>query len=413
MNTELYIARKIFSNKEGDRISRPIVNIAIIGIALGLIVMILTITIVAGFKSEIRQKVVGFGSHIQITNYDTNLSFETKPVSKNQDFYPSIEKKDGIKHIQVFATIPGVIKTNNEIQGIILKGIDKDFDWSFFNKNIVEGSSFAVSDTGKTNKTIISKTLANMLNLKTGDTYYSYFIQEPPRVRKFVVEGIYETGLLEFDKIFVFADIAHVQKLNNWTGDMISGFEVLIDNYDELDEMEHLVFNEAGTKFDNNGNKLKVQSIKRRYPHFFAWIKLFDTNVWVILILMTVVAGFNMVSGLLIIILERTRMIGILKSLGAENFSIRKIFLYNAAFLTGKGMIWGNIAGIGLCLIQYYTGFIKLDASSYYVDRVPIEINLLSLLLLNLGTLIATIAMIVIPSIVISRISPVKAIRFN
>ncbi len=413
MNTELYIARRIFSNKEiKPRISRPIVNIAVIGIALGFIIMILAISIVSGFKKEIRQKVVGFGSHIQITNYDANYSFETVPISKNQDFYPGITYIKGIKNIQIFATKVGVLKTDTEIQGVILKGIGSDFDWSFFEKNIVEGKSFRVSDTAKTNKILISKKIASLLNLKVGDKLSAYFIQDPPRIRKFHIEGIYETGLMEFDEMFAIVDIGHVQKLNDWDNDQISGFEILINDYNELDNMKMAVFNIAGTKFDKTGSKLKVQSVKEKYPYFFAWIRLFDTNVWVILILMTLVAGFNMVSGLLIIILERTKMIGILKSIGAENASVRKIFLYNAMFLTGKGLLWGNVIGIAICLLQHYTGLFPLDPESYYVNTVPINLNISSILLLNIGTLLVTTIMMVIPSFVITKISPIKAIQF-
>ncbi|MFH2141203.1 MAG: FtsX-like permease family protein [Bacteroidota bacterium] len=414
MNTELFIAKRIFRGKGSDnRFSKPIINIAVVGIALGIVVMIIALAVVSGFKKEIRNKVIGFGSHIQITNYDANYSFESIPIDKNQDFYPKLSEIEGINHVQIFATKAGIIKTDNEIQGVVFKGVGPDFDWSFFSDNLFEGKCFSVNDTLKTNDVLISKSIASMLNLTVGDDFIAYFIQDPPRTRKFSVSGIYKTGLVEFDDIFVITDIGHVQKLNDWTKNQISGFEVLIDNYNEIDEMTEIVRRQAGFRFYEDGSKLKIQSIIEKYPHFFDWMRLFDTNVWVILILMTTVAGFNMVSGLLIIILERTRMIGILKAIGAENFSIRKIFLYNAVFLIAKGMIWGNTIGIIICLLQKYTEVLKLDSASYYVDTVPVNINIIHLLLLNVGTLIATFAMMIIPSMIISRISPIKAIKFN
>lgn len=375
--------------------------------------MIISIEVVTGFKKEIRNKVIGFGSHIQIINYDANYSFESVPINKNQDFYPQLIKNEKIKHVQIFATKPGIIKTDEEMQGVVFKGVGSDFDWSFFSSNLIDGKCFSVVDTSKTNDVVISASIAGMLKLKVGDSFIAYFIQDPPRTRKFTVSGIYKTGLVEFDEIFVLADIGHVQKLNDWTKEQVSGFEVIIDDFDDLDEMTAFVNKKAGFRFFEDGSKLKVQSIIEKYPHFFDWMRLFDTNVWVILVLMTTVAGFNMVSGLLIIILERTKMIGILKAVGAENMSIRKIFLYNAAFLIGKGMFWGNLIGISICLVQKYTGLISLDPESYYVDTVPININIIHLLMLNAGTLIATFGMLIVPSMIISRISPIKAIQFN
>ncbi|GAB4301088.1 MAG: ABC transporter permease [Marinilabiliales bacterium] len=414
MNIEFYIARRIFSVKgEHNKISRPVVNIAVAGISLGMIIMILAIAIVTGFKKEIRSKVVGFGGSMQIVNYDLNYSFESVPVDKNQSFYPELENEKGINHIQIFATKAGIIKTEEELEGVIFKGISSDFNWDFFNKNMVKGESFVLSDTGKTNKIVISKVLSDLLKIDVGDEVFAYFIQNPPRMRKFVVSGIFNTRLVEFDKMFVLADIRHIQKLNDWSDNQISGFEVFIDNFNDLDKMTTVVKQRVGYGFNADGSKLRVISIIEKYPHLFDWMNLFNTNVWVILILMTVVAGFNMVSGLLIIILERTRMIGTLKALGATNNSIRKIFLYNIGFMVIKGMIWGNIIGLLICLIQKYTGIITLDPESYYVDVVPVSINYLYILLLNLGTLLLTMTMLILPSLIISRITPVKAIKFN
>ncbi len=397
----------------GNRISRPIVTIAVVGIALGLAVMIISLAIVQGFKSEIRNKVFGFGSHIQIINYDSNYSYETNSINKNQSFLPELKKLKGISHIQIYATKPGIIKTKDNVQGVILKGIDKDFDWTFFDKFMLDGKHFEIKDTIKSNGVVISKKLALLLNLNVGDNLPMYFIQEPPRMRKFKITGIYQTYLEEFDKMFVFADIRHIQKLNDWDESKISGFEITIDDFDDLNNIANKVFDIAGTKIQPDGGKLRIQTIVEKYPYIFDWIGLFNTNLWVILILMILVAGFNMVSGLLIMILERTNMIGILKAIGAQDISIRKIFLYNGAFLISRGMIWGNIIGIGLCVIQYYFKIFTLDQESYYIEFVPISLNITQLIFLNIGSMLVTFVMLIIPSMVISRIRPVNAIKFN
>lgn len=375
--------------------------------------MIIATAIVTGFKNEIRNKVIGFGSHIQILNYDTNTSYETAPVNKNQEFYPQMVNLPGIKHIQVFGTKAGIIKTKTDIQGVVLKGVGSDFDWTFFKRNLTDGVAFRVTDTIKTNKVLISKYIAQLLKLKVGDSFSMYFVQEPPRIRKFTVSGLYETSLEEFDKIYVIADIGHIQKLNNWSDNEVSGFEILLDNFEDLEEMTWVVQQEVGFGFEEDGSRLKIRNIIQKYPQIFDWLNLQDMNVWIILILMLIVAGFNMVSGLMILILERTNMIGILKAVGTQNWSIRKVFLYQSAYLVAKGLFYGNIIGIGLCLLQHYFGIIKLDKSSYYLSTVPVNFNLLYILGLNLGTLLLTVLMLIIPSYLISRISPVKAIRFD
>lgn len=375
--------------------------------------MIIATAIVTGFKNEIRDKVIGFGAHIQILNYDSNTSFETKPVKKTQEFYPQMVNLPGIKHIQVFGTKAGIIKTKTDIQGVVLKGVGSDFDWTFFKKNLTDGVAFRVTDTIKTNTVLISKYIAQLLKLKVGDSFSMYFVQDPPRIRKFTISGIYETSLEEFDKIYVIADIGHIQKLNNWSDNEVGGFEILLDNFEDLEEMTWVVQQEVGFGFEEDGSRLKIRNIIRKYPQIFDWLNLQDMNVWIILILMLIVAGFNMVSGLMILILERTNMIGILKAIGTQNWSIRKVFLYQSAYLVAKGLFYGNIIGIGLCLLQHYFGIIKLDESSYYLSTVPINFNLLYILSLNLGTLLLTVLMLIIPSYLISRISPVKAIRFD
>ena len=414
MNTELFIAKRLFFSKKAEKnISKPIITIAIIGIALGLSVMIISVAIVTGFKTEIRNKVIGFGSHITIINYDSNFSYETKPVNKNQHFYPHIDTLNGIKHISIFATKAGIIKTKTDIQGVILKGISSDYDWNFFKNNIIEGHHFTVSDSSKTNKVIISKYLASLLKLNVDDNLYMYFIQQPPRMRKFIIEGIYDTNLEELDKLFVFADIRHIQKLNNWTKEQVSGFEILIENFEDLEQITETVYGIAGFHYNEDGSSLNIKNIKQKYPQIFDWLELQNMNVWVILTLMTLVAGFNMVSGLLILILERTNMIGILKAFGTKNWSIRKIFLYQASFLISTRLFWGNIIGILLCLVHYYFEIVKLDPASYYVATVPVNLKISHLVLLNAGTLIMTVMMLILPSYIITKISPVKTIRFN
>jgi len=387
VNTELFIARRLVSDQKGDnRISRPIIFIAILGIALGLAVMILSTAIVTGFKNEIREKIIGFGSHIQILNYDSNTSYETVPVSGNQEFINVLKKQRGIKNIQVFATKAGIIKTEEEIQGVVLKGIGNDFDWTFFRNNLTEGDIFHVSDSAQTNKVLISKYIADLLDLKTDDSFVMYFIQDPPRMRKFTISGIYNTSLEEFDRIFVLVDIGHIRKLNDWDENQVSGFEISIDNFNDLDYMTYQVMEAVGVNLDEEGARLSTINIIHKYPQIFDWLNLQDTNVWIILALMLLVAGFNMVSSLLILILERTNMIGILKAIGSNNLSIRKIFLYQSAFLISKGLLWGNLIGIGLAILQQKTGLMKLDEASYYLSTVPINLDISYILMLNTGT---------------------------
>jgi lipoprotein-releasing system permease protein len=414
MNLPYFIAQRLIKGRrEGTSFSRPINVIAITGIAMGLAVMILAVAILTGFKQQIREKVVGFGSHIHIMNYDSNISFETAPISDTQKFIPLIKNIPGIKHIQVFATKAGIIRTDEDIQGVVLKGIGSDFDWNYFKSNLVDGTVFSVSDTGRTDKVIISKKIADMLRLKTGDSFAMLFIQDPPRMRKFTINGIYETSLEEFDKMYVYCDIGHIKRLNGWRNDQVSGFEVFINDFDRLEEMTSGVRDAIGYKLSEEDTKFKVTNIRMTYPQIFDWLNFQDINVIIIIFLMLIVAGFNMISGLLILILEKTNMIGVLKSLGAEDTTIRRMFLYQAAYLISKGLFWGNFIGIGLALIQLKTGIITLDPSSYYIKTVPVNLNMVHILLLNAGTMAAIIIMLLVPSQLISRISPVKAIRYD
>jgi lipoprotein-releasing system permease protein len=414
MNFPWFVAERLIKGRVNAKsFSRPINVIAIIGIALGLAVMILAVSILTGFKKEIREKVVGFGSHIQITNFDSNISYETTPVSDTQDFIPKIKRIPGIKHLQVYATKAGIIKTDEDIQGVVLKGVGADYDWSYFKSCIVDGSVFTVTDTVIGNNVIISKKIADLLKLKRGDSFTMHFIQDPPRVRKFTISGIYETSLEEFDQIYVFCDIGHIRRLNGWQDDQVSGFEVFIDNFDRLDEMTSEVKDAVGYRITEEETKFKVTNIRIKYPQIFDWLNFQDVNVIIIIVLMLVVAGFNMVSGLLILILEKTNMIGVLKALGSEDTTIRRVFLYQAAYLIGKGLLWGNMIGLGLAFLQLKTGIITLDPSSYYIKTVPVNLNLLHILMLNAGTMAAIIIMLIVPSQLISRITPVKAIRYD
>ncbi len=425
MNTELFIANRIVRSKPrgesyGDSGlneqntgrsqfigTQPIISIATFSISLGIAIMIIAIAIVTGFKSEIRSKVIGFGSHIQISNFDSNSSFEPTPIDKDQAFYHSIDTINGIRHIQVFATKAGIIKTKDEIQGIVLKGIGSDFDWKFFESKIVEGSAFKVVDSVKSNDVIISKYTAKKLKLNIEDDIIISFIQKTPRMRKFRISGIYETGLEELDRLYVIGDIAHIQKLNDWERNQIGGFEILIDNYNDLDALGEYVY------YNVIGADLFSQTIKETSSPIFDWLELQNVNTQIILVLMVLVAGFNMISALLVLILERTRMIGILKSVGAGNWSIRKIFIYIAGGLITKGLFWGNLIGITFCILQKQFGFIKLDQESYYVSVIPILLDIPNILYINIGTLIICLSMLVIPSIAVTKILPVNAIRFN
>lgn len=406
MNFELFISGRINGSSD-NKFSQPLIRVAVAGIALGLAVMIVAVAIVTGFQQQIRNKVIGFGAHIQIAYFDSNNSFEFKPVDRNQPFVHTLQQTIGISHVQAFGTKAGIIKTKDQIQGVVLKGIDNDFDWSFFKNKLVEGSIFRVSDTTANDSVIISKSLANLLNVNVGEALRMYFIVDnKARGRKFVISGIYDTGLAEFDLMYVYGDIGKIRKLNGWGKSQVSGFEVFITDFGQLDEIAAKV-NEA-TGFD-----LKTQTIRELYPQMFDWLDLQDMNVVIILTLMVLVAAITMISTLLILILERTQLIGTLKALGASDISVRKIFLFQAAFILGRGLLWGNLAGIALCLAQQQWGIMKLPQESYFVSVVPINLNLVHLAIINAGTLIVCMLMLVLPSYVISRISPIKAIRFN
>ncbi|MFO7756566.1 MAG: FtsX-like permease family protein [Bacteroidales bacterium] len=414
MKTGLFISRRLISErKKGMTFSRPINRIVIAGIALSITVMILAFAILTGFKQEIRNKIAAFSGHIQVVNYDSNYSFETAPVSSRQDFIPKLAEYKGFKKINVFATKAGIIKTEDNIQGVVIKGVGPDYDWSFFRNNLVQGSVLSLNDSSISNGVIISASISGLLDLGVGDDFAMYFVQDPPRMRKFTVEGIYETSVESMDRVYIFGDIGHIRRLNAWDDKQVSGFEIFIDNFNDIDLMTFITRDAIGYKFEDDSDRLKVTNLKIKYPQILDWLNFQDTNVIVIIILMLLVSAFTMISGLLIIILEKTNMIGILKSLGANNKLIQKIFLNQAAFIIGTGLLWGNITGYGLAFIQKKFQLISLDPSSYYLNTVPVNFDLLHFLGLNLGTISIILIMLLIPSRLVAAISPVKAIKFD
>jgi lipoprotein-releasing system permease protein len=408
VNLPVFFANRL-SGKDKENLSGPVIRIAVVTIALGLAVMIIAVAVLVGFQSEIRNKVIGFAAHIRIDNYDSNASYEASPVSSDQPFYPELEETEGIRHIQVFAIKAGIIKTEDQIHGVVFKGIGKDFDWDFFNKNLVSGSAFEVADSGISDRILVSEMISRKLKINPGDEVRMYFISgdnAQPRGRKFYVSGIYETGLEEFDEVYVIGDIRQVQHLNNWTDDMVSGFEVFVKDFKTLDKTAEKVYQMIGYN-------LNAETVTNTYPQIFDWLRLMDINVVIILVLMILVAGITIISTLLIMILERTSMIGTLKALGIRNRDLRQLFLYLTTGIIGRGLLWGNVAGIGIILIQYYTHIIPLEKESYYIAYVPVSINIMHILLINAGTFIICLLMVLIPGYIIGKITPVKAIRYS
>lgn len=408
MHTVFYIAKKI-SGKQSGRFSGPIVKIAIGSVAIGITVMIIALAVIAGFQTEIRNKIIGFGSHISIQKFDDNNSLETDPISCQQDFLEPLNKLKGIQHIQTYATKAGLIKAGEEIQGVVFKGIGTDYNWSFFNDKIISGKPLSLSNDSISNDVIISKSIANLLHIQLNDDLRMFFLTEDspqPRGRKFRVAAIYETGLEELDKLFVIGDIQHIRKLNQWNDDDVSGFEILISNFDDLDALLPIV--EEELPYD-----LEALSIKDLYPQIFDWLDLQDINVIIIIILMVLVSGITMISTLLIIILERTETIGIFQALGSDVATIRKIFLLIAAKIIVWGMLFGNCFGIGLSLLQQLTGIIKLPQEAYYMSTVPILIQPIGVVIINIGTLFLCLLMMWFPINFITKNSAIKIITYH
>ena len=403
LNLPLFIAKRITFNSKRT-FSKLIVRIAILGIMLGLAVMILSVAIVKGFKSEIREKVRGFSGDIQISKLDLNTSYENSPFTIAQSKLKKLVSTPGIEYAQAFATKPGIINTNNEVEGVVLKGVDKNYNWDYFKKTLVAGKVIDFSHSG--NQILISKYTADRLNLKVGDDFLMYFIENSLRKRKFIIVGIYNLGVEEVDKTFVIGNIGLIRSLNKWDDSQVGGYELRVNDFNELDKTSNLIY-------DNIDIDLRSYTVKEYYPTIFEWLSLLDVNTQVILILMMAVAVINMISALLIMILERTNMIGILKALGSTNWNVRKIFLYNASYLIALGLFLGNLLGAGLGLFQAKTHFFKLDQASYYINFVPVQLEFRDIALLNAGTLIISIVVLLIPSLLVTRISPLKAISFK
>ena len=410
MNFELFIAKRIISGKKyKNSISSPIIKIAVTAIALGITIMLIAVSTAVGLQLKIRDKMAGFKGHIQIVNFDSNNSdVSTTPIKKNQDFYPNFKNLTGIKNIQIFANKAGILRTETDFEGIIFKGVSTDYDWSFFQEYLVEGEVPNLNQSRNT-QILLSEMLINSLQLKLNDTILATFIKSEesklPSNRKYIILGIYNTGFSQFDKNMMIGDIKEVQNLNNWSENEIGGFEVILENLQEISIEGDQIYNEIDST-------LNSKTIVEMYPNIFEWIQLFDNNVWFIIAIMILIAGINMITALLVLILERVQMIGILKALGSNNYSIQKIFLYNASTLILKGLFWGNLIGLSLIGIQHFFKLITLNPETYYVATIPVYISFLTLILLNVGSLICCFLMLIIPSFIVTKISPSKSIKF-
>lgn len=421
MNLPLFIARRIhFSdNKNKKKVSKPAVRIALCGIALGLAVMLLSLAIVVGFKNEVGRKVMGFGSHIQITSLTNNKTYDLPPISFSHTLINAIKQVPNVDYTQITATKPAIIKTKTDFQGIVLKGVDANYNWDFFKEYLKEGelpvmsTSVDEGDAMPSNEVLISSKQADALKLKVGDKFICYFIQDQVRLRQFTISGIYSTGLADFDKLFVVADIQHIRMLNNWDNKTATSIEIFVKDLNILEDTSYNIFLTTANNFTGNYNPYYTRHIYELQPQIFGWLDLLDLNMVIILILMFSVATFTMISGLLILILEKTTLIGTLKVLGANNWTIRKIFLYQASFLIGKAMLWGNIIGLGMYFIQKYLKVVKLDPEIYFVDYAPVELIPWQAIALNIGVGVAILCILVIPSYLIAKISPAKSIKFE
>lgn len=415
MKWEFFIARRIYFDKDKKRkVSPPAVRLAVAGVALGLAVMILTVAIVIGFKHEIRHKVVGFGSHVRISAFSSNTSFETPPVQFSDSLHNVLLSYPDVARTEPYATKPGIFKTDSEYMGVVLKGVTQEYDWTFFGENLTSGTLPQLTDSATSNEILISQAIASKLQLTVGDDILSYFVEhERVRARKFTVTGIYRSDLTEFDKIYVIGDARQVQKLNNWAPDQYSGIELRLHHFDRMEAVTQALHHNLFATPDAYGTHYYVQSARELNATFFNWLDLLDMNVWIILILMAAVAGFTMISGLLIIILENTAMIGTLKAMGASNRSVRHIFLNVALHLVGRGLLWGNVIGIALCLVQKHFTILTLNPEAYYIPYVPIELNVWHILLLNAASLITSMLMLLGPSYIVALIRPAKTIKFE
>ena len=412
MNFEYFIARRIAAHKDyKSSISAPIIKIAILAISLGMITMLISVANSVGLQKKIKEKVSAFNGDLIITNFDTNNSDDSQvPISMQQDFYPNFTISDNVSHIQITASKGAVIRTETDFEGVIVKGVGPDYNWSYFKDFLLSGVVPTYDTPQMSNQVLISQYLANRLGLKVGDKALAYFFNKnsstPPRTRAFTISGLYNSGFQQFDAQFIIGDIRHIQRLNKWEPDQIGAFELFVKDFDFIEQTNNEVYDAIGSMLD-------TQTIRNRFYAIFEWLELFDFNVILIIVMMIIVAGFNMITALLVLILERTKMIGILKALGSDNWSVRKIFIYNAMYLVGVGLFWGNIIGIGLLLLQQHFDLFALDPNTYYVSQVPVYLHWSYIVALNVGTLLLCFLILLIPSYIISKISPVKAIRFE
>ena len=417
MNFPLFIARRIYSDHIGDqqKVSKPAIRIAVAGVAIGLAVMIISVCVVLGFKHTIRDKVVGFGSHIQVANFYTlQSSAIDQPVAIGDSMMNVLKRTDGVKHVQRFAMKQGILKTDNDFLGVMFKGVGPEFDSTFIHKSMVEGSIPHFSDQQSTNRILISKDMSGKLRVKAGDRIFAYFIGEGGvRTRRFTISGVYQTNLAQYDKTTCFCDLYTARKLNAWTDDMVTGAELTVNDFKQLGTTANDIINRVNRTQDQYGNTFSSKTIRELSPQIFSWLDLLDLNVWIILAIMTAVAVVTMISGLLIIILERTTMIGVLKALGARNSTVRHTFLWFAAFIIGKGLLIGDALALVLILLQKLTGFAKLDPQTYYVDVVPVELDWMLIVALNIATMLIALFVLIAPSYLVSHIHPAKSMRYE
>ena len=415
MNFPLFIAKRIYTDKGDKRkVSRPAIHIATIGVAIGLAVMIITVSVVLGFKHTIRDKVIGFGSHIQVANFMAMQSTDSYPICIDDSMMNVVKHIEGIRHAQRYAMAQGILKTESDFLGIAFKGVSEEYDWNFIKENLKSGEIPSFSDKEASNKLLISTNTASTLKLKVGDRIFGYFVGDNGvRARRFTIAGIYETNMSQFDNSMCFTDLFTSRKVNNWKDDQCSGAELTVNDFSQLEATAQNVVEKINRKADHYGDIMVSQTIYEAYPQIFSWLSLLDINVWIILVLMICVAGFTMISGLLIIILERTQMIGTLKALGATNATIRHTFLWFAVFVIGRGILFGDIFSMLLIVLQKTTGIVSLDPATYYVSEAPMEINIPAFIVLNAVTLIVSILILIAPSYLISHIHPAKSMRYE
>jgi lipoprotein-releasing system permease protein len=402
----LFALSKALLKSEQSNYSKPIVKITVVTVALGVTLMFVALFITAGYKKEIRDKMISLGAHIRISSVEENYSFDLMPFDRNQAFVNELSKNPHVKNMQFYATKVGILKTQDQVEGIVLKGIDSTFSWNLFHSHIIEGKPIMYSSDSVSNGILISKTLAAKLFLQAGDKVGAYFVQEPPRQRSFIVEGIFETQLPDVDERFILTDLRHVQKLNDWDSSQVSGIEILIDDYNIIDAIGQQLHSEIPYN-------LKAETIKQLYPNIFEWLALSDTNALVLLIITIIVCIITMISTFFIIVLEQTKNVGILKTMGLNHKQVVKLFMIIASRLTMRGLLLGNIIALTASILQMNFHLIPLDPATYYVSYIPIAINPVIFLWLNLLVFTSCLLTLLAPTYYISKkITPVDAIRF-